>query len=61
MPVLVEGIQGGIVIGRSYRDAPEIDGLVIAEGNATVGRIVPVRITSAMIHDVSGVVELPKK
>ncbi|MCK7482086.1 MAG: hypothetical protein M0C28_36750 [Candidatus Moduliflexus flocculans] len=42
-------------IGRSYRDAPEIDGLVFIEGNAKIGDIVPVRITGAMAYDLSGV------
>ena len=44
-----------ITIGRSYRDAPEIDGMVLVEGNAPVGEIVPVRITGAMAYDLSGI------
>jgi len=43
-----------ISLGRSYRDAPEIDGLVLIEGEAPVGEIVPVRITGAMTYDLSG-------
>ncbi|MBI5012156.1 MAG: hypothetical protein HZC06_05115, partial [Methylocystis sp.] len=35
-------------MGRSYRDAPEIDGMVIVEGEVPVGEIVPVRISGAM-------------
>lgn len=54
LPVLVEGIQDGIAVGRSYRDAPEIDGLVFAEGQAKVGQIVPVMITGALVHDLTG-------
>jgi hypothetical protein len=46
-----------ISVGRSYRDAPEIDGLVLIEGEAPVGQIVPVRITGAMTYDLTGVVE----
>jgi ribosomal protein S12 methylthiotransferase len=46
-----------ISIGRSYRDAPEIDGMVLIEGEAPVGEIVPVRITGAMTYDLTGVVE----
>ena len=46
-----------ISIGRSYRDAPEIDGMVLIEGEAPVGQIVPVRITGAMTYDLTGVVE----
>ena len=53
--VLVEGRDKGITIGRSYRDAPEIDGLVFVEGNANIGDIVPVRITGAMAYDLTGV------
>jgi ribosomal protein S12 methylthiotransferase len=46
-----------MAIGRSYRDAPEIDGLVFVEGNPPVGEIVPVKITVAMPYDLSGTVE----
>ena len=53
--VLVEGRDKGITIGRSYRDAPEIDGLVFVEGNPNIGDIVPVRITGAMAYDLTGV------
>jgi len=53
----VEGSDEPIAVGRSYRDAPEIDGLVFVEGGAPVGEIVPVRITGAMPYDLSGVVE----
>jgi ribosomal protein S12 methylthiotransferase len=53
--VLIEGQGDGISMGRSYRDAPEIDGLVIVEGETATGQIVPVRITGAMAYDLSGV------
>lgn len=43
-----------ISLGRSYRDAPEIDGLVLIEGEAPIGEIVSVRITGAMTYDLSG-------
>ena len=56
LPVLVEGTNDEIVIGRSYRDAPEIDGMVFAEGRAEIGTLVQVQITSAMTHDLMGVV-----
>jgi ribosomal protein S12 methylthiotransferase len=55
LDVLVEGFDNGISIGRSYRDAPEIDGMVLIEGQARVGNIVPVRITGAMAYDLTGV------
>ncbi|MBN1537555.1 MAG: 30S ribosomal protein S12 methylthiotransferase RimO [Anaerolineales bacterium] len=44
-----------ISLGRSYRDAPEIDGLVFVEGEAPVGEIIPVCITGALAYDLSGV------
>jgi ribosomal protein S12 methylthiotransferase len=54
LEVLVEGQGEGVSVGRSYRDAPEIDGLVIIDGAAPVGEIVPVTITGAMVYDLSG-------
>lgn len=54
LDVLVEGRDNNISIGRSYRDAPEIDGLVFIEGDAKIGDIVPVRITGAMAYDLTG-------
>jgi ribosomal protein S12 methylthiotransferase len=54
LDVLVEGRDKNITIGRSYRDAPEIDGLVFIEGDAPIGEIVPVRITGAMAYDLTG-------
>jgi ribosomal protein S12 methylthiotransferase len=55
LDVLIEGRDKGISIGRSYRDAPEIDGMVFVEGDAQIGSIVPVRITGAMAYDLTGV------
>jgi ribosomal protein S12 methylthiotransferase len=55
LDVLVEGFNDGISIGRSYRDAPEVDGLVVIEGKASVGDIVPVRITGSLAYDLTGV------
>ncbi len=57
LPVLVEGQNDGISVGRSYRDAPEVDGLVIIDGEVPVGEMVPVRISGAMAYDLSGTVE----
>ncbi len=49
---------GGILsLGRSYRDAPEIDGYVIVEGELPVGEIVPVRITGATTYDLIATVD----
>jgi ribosomal protein S12 methylthiotransferase len=55
MDVLFEGTGDGLSMGRSYRDAPEIDGLVIVEGDAPLGELLPVRITGAMDYDLTGV------
>lgn len=57
LDVLVEGYGDGITLGRSYRDAPEIDGYTIIEGEIPPGELVPVRITGAMAYDLSGIVE----
>jgi ribosomal protein S12 methylthiotransferase len=57
LDILVEGQGDGLSLGRTYRDAPEIDGMTIIEGELPVGEIVPVRITGAMAYDLSGVVE----
>ncbi|MCI0725525.1 MAG: 30S ribosomal protein S12 methylthiotransferase RimO [Chloroflexi bacterium] len=54
LPVLVEGYGDGLSVGRSYRDAPEIDGLVIIPGELPVGELVPVRIDGAMAYDLTG-------
>ena len=51
----VEGTDQAISLGRSYRDAPEIDGMVIVEGDLTVGEIIPVQINGAMVYDLTGV------
>lgn len=54
LDVLVEGEGDGLSVGRSYRDAPEIDGLVLVPGDAVVGTMVPVRISGAMEYDLIG-------
>jgi ribosomal protein S12 methylthiotransferase len=56
MDVLVEGRQkAGSSIGRSYRDAPQIDGVVLVEGDLQPGSLVPIRITGALEYDLTGV------
>ncbi len=40
-----------ISLARSYRDAPEIDGYVLIEGELPTGAFVPVRVTGAMAYD----------
>lgn len=44
----------GELIGRSSRFAPEVDGLVYVQGEASLGTIVPVVITDADIYDLFG-------
>ncbi len=56
MNILIEGSSDGISVGRSYRDAPEIDGLVIVEGSVPLGTMQPVQITGAMTHDLTGLI-----
>jgi len=56
LAVLVEGTGDGLSVGRSYRDAPEIDGMVIIDGEVPVGELVPVRISGALAYDLSGTV-----
>lgn len=55
LDVLVEGFDNGISFGRSYRDAPEIDGLVLVEGKLPLGEIIPVRVTGAMAYDLNAI------
>ena len=59
MDVLIEGQdkEQNILIGRSKRDAPEIDGLMIVEGKGEIGDLLPVRINGALTHDLIGTVE----
>jgi len=56
LDVLVEGRHdSGSFIGRSYADAPEIDGLVYFRGaGCRPGDIVPVKITAADGYDLVG-------
>lgn len=54
LPVLVEGIGDGVSVGRTYRDAPEIDGMVFVPGELPVGELVPVTIDGAMVYDLTG-------
>ena len=66
--VLVEGHGEGededgeatgdlLSLGRSYRDAPEIDGYVIVDGELPEGEIVPVRVTGATTYDLIATVD----
>ncbi len=54
LDVLIEGQGDGLSVGRSYRDAPEIDGLVLVQAELPVSRIIPVHITGALEYDLLG-------
>ena len=52
LDVLIESRQGEDSVGRSFRDAPEIDGAVIVRNcDARPGDIIPARITQAQPYD----------
>ena len=55
--VLVEGHDKGLSFGRTYRDAPEVDGLVIVDGTLPIGEMVPVHIDGALEYDLTGSVD----
>jgi ribosomal protein S12 methylthiotransferase len=56
--VLIEGegeLNGRTVrVGRSRRDAPEVDGVVFVDGPGTVGEILDVKVTGALDYDLVG-------
>jgi ribosomal protein S12 methylthiotransferase len=54
LEVLVEGHGDDISVGRTYRDAPEIDGLVIIPGELPLGARLPIVIDGAMTYDLTG-------
>ena len=47
----MEGVDQGVSIARSYRDAPEIDGYVVVEKELPVGQMSRVLVTGAMEYD----------
>jgi len=61
--VLVEECVEGVFKGRSYRDAPEVDGEVkiigAPAGALAVGQFADVEITRAEVHDLSGTLAPP--
>jgi len=56
LEMLVEGVnpEENLLVGRTYRDAPEIDGLTIASGIANEGDLVPIRVTHTTEYDLIG-------
>ena len=59
LEVLIEGYlpEDGIYVGRTYRDAPGVDGLFFLEANKELmtGDIVRAKVTQALGYDLSGV------
>jgi ribosomal protein S12 methylthiotransferase len=51
LDVLIEGVGDGISVGRSFRDAPEIDGLVLLDEVLEVDEMTRVRVSGALTHD----------
>ena len=56
LEVLVESVNGKSAVGRSYRDAPEIDGVVHINSSKGLrpGDFAGVRVTDAREHDLTG-------
>ena len=54
--VLIEGMQDGRAFGRSYAEAPDVDGKVYLEhaGNLTIGTYVSARLIRAEAYDMIG-------
>ena len=46
-----DGGGEGFVVGRSYRDAPEVDGLVLLRGDFAPGDFVRANVTQALAYD----------
>ena len=56
LDVLVESRRGADAVGRSFRDAPEIDGAVVIENcPAAPGALVPARVVGAGPYDLQAV------
>jgi len=51
LDVLLESEDDGQMIGRSFRDAPEIDGVVFVDGMDLPGEMIEVEITGAEEYD----------
>lgn len=57
MDVIIDSIDGDIATGRTYADAPEIDGVVTFSGAAgmKVGEFSAVEITGSDDYDLTGI------
>ncbi len=61
LPALIEGVGEGLTVARSYRDAPEIDGMILIEGEHAAPGFVRVRITRAQPYDLVGEIVEPSE
>jgi ribosomal protein S12 methylthiotransferase len=59
LSVLLEGSGEDLTVGRSYRDAPEIDGLILIRERTEPHRMVTVEIDEALAYDLVGHVVEP--
>ena len=56
LTVLIESRRGPDAVGRSFRDAPEIDGTVtVKDCDAAPGTFIPVRVTATAPYDLDAV------
>jgi ribosomal protein S12 methylthiotransferase len=44
-----------VAVGRSYRDAPEVDGVVLVQGEPPLGELARVRVQRALEYDLVAV------
>jgi ribosomal protein S12 methylthiotransferase len=65
MCVLIEGKEKNAYVGRTYQDAPEVDGLAYVnaeeEVNLQPGQFVDVKVTATKEYDISGVLIAQQK
>ncbi len=53
--LIEENPEEGVFIGRTFFQAPEVDGVTFVDGtDLTIGSFVDVRITDALVYDLSG-------
>ena len=61
VPVLIDGVENGMAIGRTSADAPEIDGIIRLSGACLKpGDLVQAEVTGADAYDLTGEVILGK-
>jgi len=53
--VLIERAEGGVAVGRSEQEAPEIDGEIVLSQDAPIGELIDVNIVGSTEYDLEGV------